>query len=109
MYAYPATLDAEQALLVVYKRVTGTPTPAAELANACWVLLGFGLNLSLPEVSMSAMSTAVDPGCDLAKELAFVGKPHTSKLGDGTLLKLIPWKVVLPLLLQLLQGVLAGK
>ena len=109
MFAYPSTLDAETALMVVYKRATGTPTPAADLANACWVLLGYGLSIGLPEVSLSVRPTAADPCCELAKALEFVGEPRTSKLGDGALLRLIPWKIVLPLLLQLLQGLLAGK
>lgn len=105
-FAYPQTVEAEAALLVVYKHVTGTLTLTTDLVNACWVLTGYGLSLGLP---VNATASIGEPYCELAKALAFVGEPRTNKLGDGTLLKLIPWKIVGPLLLQLLTGLLAGK
>ena len=109
MYAYPPTHDAEQALLMVYKRATGTDTPAAELANACWTLLGYVLDLGLPVDSVVSAAVLSDPYASLAEALSVIGEPQAKRIGDGTLLKLVPWKVVLPLVLQLLQEILTRK
>ena len=103
MVPYPQAADAEAALAIVWSKVNGASVPFATLAQASWVIEGFGLSIGLPMVAAAA------PAGDALASLKAMLSPHFSgkkprALGDGTILKTIISD--LPEILAALQAIM---
>ncbi len=98
MFAYPTLADAELAAPVIWAEVSGQSPPVADVLNAAYTIIGYGLSKGFP-----ASTPSVRPKDDLHALLQPIfGLP------PGTILKNIPWAQLFALLLQLMQGKLTG-
>lgn len=99
MIAYPTSLPTD-AVMIVVSKLRGNEVPLGQLGQAAWNLQGFAMS-QLGGLNTSAAALDKWDECKLADTLESAAKSYST--GDYSPLFAIPWNVVLPVLLNLLQ------
>lgn len=103
-YKYPGAEHFAEALPVLRQVLTKTSVPADKATHAIYVAVGYGATFypGQPSESLSAAEYGE------AEALADLESLENMK-GEGEAARAIPWNLILPILLQLLQEWLSKK
>lgn len=95
-HRFPDEFPREE-IAVVINKLRGQPVPIAEASEAAWWVVGYGLGLGMPHDHLVGAAQPMD-------DAALAAKLEEASLSQGVAgAAAIPWTILLPLLMKLLE------
>ena len=100
MYAYPALADVQVAVPILRSALGGEDVAAKAVVHAAYVVAGFGLSLYPGDPALFGSAEQAYGREDAIADLEQLAAPPSEEKFSN---RAIPWNLLLPIIMQLLQ------